>query len=544
MKKKMPGRKIIINSERLETRVALLHDGRLEEYQIERADEKSIVGSIYLGRIVNLEPSLQAAFVDIGLEKNAFLHYWDMIPASYDKVESLKPPEDGKDVKKKKLAGCLKKLFSAGKKPNIMQQLREKTRSADISTKDIPDLFPVGSKIIVQVTKGPIGTKGPRVSTNLSIPGRYLVFLPNSDHIGLSKKIDDRKERSRLRKIISELEMPEGMGLICRTVGEGRKAAFFQRDLEMLLDRWQVAEEKLANPKAPSLLYSEPNLLERTVRDFLTEDIDEIIVDTESAYDYLRGTLERFFPNEGAKMVSAYAKAKPVLEYFGIEKQVADIFNRQVRLPGGGYICVDETEALIAIDINTGGGHTGKNQDETILATNLEAADEIARQLRLRNIGGLVVIDFIDMRPAKDRETVLRRMRKLVRDDRAKTKVMPISRLGLMEMTRQREYESLSDQVYDPCPYCQGRGRVKSFLTMSVEIQRRLHEILQRNRHEKDFSLRVIVHPSVLARLKNRDSNLLIETEERYGSQLSFRGDPTMHLEKFRLVDPETGADY
>jgi len=537
-------KRLFVNCEKLETRVALTNNGKLEEYQIERSHDEPLAGSIYLGKIVNLEDSLQAAFVDIGVEKNAFLHYWDMLPATYDLVDKINK-DTLKPARKSEfsLAEKVKRFFGRGSKSKQIQENEAKRRQKKITAKDIPSLFPPGSEVLVQVVKGPIGTKGARVTTNLSIPGRYLVLLPYSDHIGLSSKIENRKERDRLRQILSALEVPDDMGLICRTVGEGRKPVFFKRDLDMLSDAWNRVEARLDVPKVPQLVYEEPTLLERTVRDILTEDIDEVTVDNDEAFTQLNSAVAKFLGRDIGGKITLYNQPKPIFEHFNIVDQVNDIFKREVALPSGGYICVDETEALIAIDVNTGKGKKNKDQPETILSTNLEAAEEVARQLRLRNIGGLVVIDFIDMRSQRDRDTLFRHMRWLVRNDRAKTKVLPLSKLGLMEMTRQREHESLKNTIFDLCPYCQGSGRIKSAMSMSVEIQRRLQEIL-RSFKGKDLAFRVIIHPEVMARLKNEDANLFVELENKYGKSLSFRADPDIHHEQFRIVDPETGVDY
>ncbi len=539
-------RQIILSCEKLETRFALLNNQRLEEYNIERPGDETSVGSVYIGKIVNLEPSLQAAFVDLGTGKNAFLHYWDMIPASQEKLDKMANIPVNKAEKKKStgISEKLRQLLSRKnhKQPTIMER-EQKRRRQKIDIKDIPELFPEGTELLVQVTKGPIGTKGPRVTTNISIAGRFLVMMPYSEHIGLSSKIDNSQERNRLRKILSELDVPDGMGLICRTVGEGRKSVLFKRDMDMLLDYWHHIEESMENPVVPSAVYSEPNLLERTIRDFMTEDIDEIIVDDSKSYRQIYQALNKFGGKKLSNRVYQYNRAQPIFEYYKIKSQVNAIFNREVQMPSGGYICIDETEALIAIDVNSGKNRSAKDQPETIIATNLEAAEEVARQLRLRNIGGLVVIDFIDMRYAKDRDAVFKLMRKLVKSDRAKTRLLPISRLGLMEMTRQREYESLKDTVYASCPYCSGTGKVKSSMSMSVEIQRRLNEIMKRNQ-SKDISFRIFMHPTVLARMKNADARLMGELEDKYGKNLSFRADTTMHRENFKIVDPDTGVEF
>ncbi len=534
---KQNGKRIILNCETLETRFAQLNNGALEEYRIERADDEPKVGAIYLGRIVNLENSLQAAFVDIGAEKNAFLHYHDMLPDSAG--EAL----DGEviDVEEKKSEPEKNGKKKKGKATEL-QSREANRRRRKFTAAEIPEYFKPGMEILVQVVKSPISTKGARVTTNLSIAGRYLVLMPYSNHIGLSTKIENGQERTRLRKILDSLEVPEGMGLICRTVGEGRKSVFFKRDLEILMSSWNAVEEALDKGHAPMLAYSEPDLIDRTVRDFMTEEIDEIVVDDLKAYKHISDVVRRFGGRKMAGCVTCYKESAHIFDRYKVKEQLKNVFNRTVRLPGGGEIVVDETEALIAIDVNSGRGRKSVDQPEFVLQTNLEAAGEVARQLRLRNVGGLVVIDFIDMRSQRDRDEVYRTMKKLVKDDRAKTKVAPISKFGLMEMTRQREQESIQDKVYQTCPYCNGSGMVKSPMTMSVEIQRRLNAVFKNSAYKK-VPIRVIMHPDVLARLKNEDAELLQELEEKHHHALSFRADPSMHCEEFQLLDADTGVE-
>jgi ribonuclease G len=487
--------------------VAVLEDGKLEEFNIERTTEERMVGSIYKGKVRNLEDGLKAAFVDIGFDKNAFLHYWDIVPSSFD---------SGVEV------------VDRG------QKRREKPR---ITHKDIPRLYPPGTDIIVQVTKGPIGTKGPRVTTNLVLPGRYLVLLPNSDQSGISRKIENQEERQRLKKILRGLNIPDGMGVIMRTAGEGQQSRYFVRDLALLYEQWKEIEERINSMSAPNCVFQEPDLIERTVRDFLTEDVERIVVDSQQQYDRMRTMISKI-SRRSIDKVKLYADHQPIFDRFNITRQLETTFSRQVPLKSGGYIVIDETEALVAIDVNTGRHKSAKDQDSTITKVNLEAADEICRQLRLRNIGGLIVLDFIDMKSRRDQQMVYQRMREHLKRDRAKTHILPISQLGLMEMTRQRHTESVRAAVYDDCPYCRGRGKVKSALTMSVEIQRKLSEILKkRPRDESDFQLRIVVHPSVLERLRTEDEKLLIEMEKRYFGKLTFRSDPALHAEAFKIVN-------
>lgn len=501
-------RRIIINSEKLESRVALLNGDCLEEYQVERKNKANIVGAIFIGKVVNIQPALGAMFVDIGMEKNAFMHFSDMLPATFDDINISK-----KDQKR-------------------------------IKVDDIPTLFPVGSTLFVQVIKDSIGTKGPRTTTNITIPGRFLVFLPFSNHIGISQKISDQRERERLKKILFKLPIPDTVGLICRTVAEERKASFLKNEFSMLLEKWNVVEKSRKESNRSRKVYEEPSLIEKSLRDFFTEEIEEVIIDDQENYEYIKNFTEKILGKKIAERITLYKKAEPIFEYYKVEEKISKIFERTVSLPSGGYICIDETEALIAIDVNTGSARAfGRNQD-IIFNTNMEAADEIARQLRLRNIGGLVVIDFIDMDKSTNNEQLLRRMRRLLKNDKAKTNVLPISSFGLMQMTRKRDQQSLLDRIYDPCPYCKGSGKVKSPLSISVEIQRQLKELLRRKTYDKNLSVRVIINPTILARLKNEDERFLRELEDKYGKDLSFRADPMLHIEEFKVIDPATGEDF
>src|SRR3989440_3183871 len=311
------GNKLVVSVEKLERRVALLENGRLEEYSVERSGSRQIVGSVYKGRVKNIEMGLKAMFVDIGLDKNAFLHFWDALPAALDSgIEEVDRPS--------------------------------KKQRKRITAKDIPNIYPVGSEVIVQVTKGPIGTKGPRVTTNLSFAGRYLVLMPFSDRSGISRKIEDPKERDRLRKILRQLEIPDGVGVIIRNVGEGARARYFVRDLRFLLEQWTKVEQEIKNHPAPHRVFEEPDLIERTVRDFLTEEIDEVLCDDRAALDRM-GELIGDISRRSRNRLHFYDGASPIFETFGVQKQIDDAFHRQVWLKCGGHIVIDETETLVAI---------------------------------------------------------------------------------------------------------------------------------------------------------------------------------------------------
>ncbi len=512
---------LVINCEPLEKRVAQLKDGVLEKFEVERTGEAREVGAIFKGKIQNLEPGLKAAFVDIGQPKNAFLHYWDILPAAGD--SSIEVVRDNKSEKQRK---------------------REKEK---VTVKDIPKLYPVGTEIVVQITKGQIGTKGPRTTTNIALPGRFLVLMPYAGTLGISRKIEDRKERSRLKGILRDLTLPEGMGIIVRTAGEGKKEHFFIRDLHILLKRWEMITTRMEETKKPACLYVEPDIVGRTVRDFLTEDVDRVMVDKKADYENIIEEVSKISPRSKSK-IQLFGDDIPVFERFNIERQIEQIYRRTVPLPSGGEIVIEETEALISIDVNTG-SHRNKSKDgkDFILQVNLEAATEIARQVRLRNIGGLVIMDFIDMKAKKDRNAVLQRMRRQMATDKAKSHILPISTLGIMQMTRQRHSESHASGIYTDCPYCNGRGSVKSSRTMSVEIQRRLISVIRhiraRDGHDKEIELRVLLNPSNLDRLRHEDEDLLIEIEQSYGAKLSFRADPIYHVENFKIIDVETGQE-
>jgi ribonuclease G len=508
-------KELVINTEALETRVAILDEGRLEDFNVERISDDRQVGSIYKGRVKNLEDGLKAAFVDIGFDKNAFLHYWDIVPNNFDSGVEI--------VERSSKKGR--------QKPKITQ-------------KDIPRLYPSGSEIVIQVTKGPIGTKGPRVTTNLAIPGRYLVLLPTSDQCGVSRKIESQEERQRLKQIVRKLTLPEGMGVIIRTVGQGQKARYFVRDLAILLEEWERIRETINTKPAPKCVYQEPDLVERTVRDFLTEDTERIVVDTSAEYERIRTKISRI-SERSARKVKFYRESQPIFDRFGISRQIESAFSRQVHLKSGGYIVIDETEALVAIDVNTGRHKSsGRDADSTIYKVNMEAAEEICRQLRLRNMGGLIILDFIDMKSRKDQQNVYQKVKDSMRKDKAKTHVLPISQLGLMEMTRQRHSESVKATAYDDCPYCCGKGHVKSPLTMSVEVQRKLSEILKkRERDDTDYRLMVVVSPTIFKRLKHEDEEFIISLEKRFFGKLSFRSDPDFHAEEYKIIDLKTDRE-
>jgi ribonuclease G len=505
-------REIITNAEHAETRVAVMENGRVEEYEVEHPSEERIVGSIFKGRIQNLEHDLQAAFVDIGLSKNAFLHYWDMFPDD----SALIAEETG---------------GRRGKSP------RRKKYSNEVVSKECP----IGSEIVVQVSKDRIGTKGPRVTANLSIPGRSLVLMPGSKLRGVSRKIENAQERQRLKKMLARLPVPDEVGVIIRTMGLDSRRGGFVRDLRALLTIWEEIKHGIEHDRAPSCLYREPDLIERVVRDWLTSDVDRIAVDNREEFERIKKVAARM-SRRARSRIQLYEGDAPIFEHFDVEQQVEEAMRRKVMLKCGGYIIFDETEALIAVDVNTGRYKGSGSQEDAILEVNSEAVEEVARQLRLRNIGGLVIVDLIDMKQKRNQNTVLRLMRRALERDRARTNVLPISQLGLLEMTRQRMEESIQSTMNIDCPYCRGRGHVKSPLGTSVDLQRQISAVMRKARHtDGATNLEVTVHPKILERLRKKDEESLIDLESRLDGKLTFRSDAGRHLDDFTIADAESG---
>lgn len=515
LKRSKMKREIIVNVEQLETRVAVIENGRLEEYMVEHPEEERLVGSVFKGRVQNLENDLQAAFVDIGLKKNAFLHYWDMT----SDADSILDDEDDKGRGERR----------GGKKSNRL------------SDEEIAKKFPPGSEIIVQVTKGPISTKGPRVTANLSIPGRYLVMMPGEKIRGVSKKISDGAERKRLKKILDRLPLPENVGLVVRTVGAGASARAFARDLRGLLTVWNEMQGNTRNLRTPCCIFQEPDLCERVVRDWLTEDVDSIVIDDEKTYEAMREITGQISRRARSK-IRRYDGNVGIFDHYGIERQLSETFARKVMLKSGGYLVIDETEALIAVDVNTGHYKGNGNQEDAIREVNLEAVEEVARQLRLRNIGGLVILDLIDMKSRKHQREVVRKFKDALKRDRARTNVLEISELGLLEMSRQRQDSSILSQLTSTCPYCQGSGRVKSPMAVSVEIQRMLTALLRKAElDKKPFEPKIVIAPQVMQRLRTEDSKILAKLQNDFNTSLKFVSELHRHPESFSILDASTG---
>ena len=498
-------RQILISAVPHETRVAILEDGVLAELMLDRPDSGRIVGDIYLGRVDAVLPGIQAAFVDIGVEKSAFLHVSDLVAD-----ERADEDENGNDKE------------------------GERRRYPPVHT-----LVQKGQPIVVQVTKEPIGTKGPRVTAQISLPGRYLVYMPKSHHIGVSRKIGDREERARLRALVREILPRDAGGVIVRTVGEEVTRAAFERELRSLLRTWQKIQRRAESATPPVRLHQEAKLTAGIIRDVFSEKVDALLIDSPEIYHEVRAYLESVDPDL-LDRVQLYTGDEPLFAKYGVEDEIRKAFERKVPLPSGGYIVIEPTEALVSIDVNTG-RFTGKREPEkTILQTNLEAAREIARQLRLRDIGGIIVCDFIDMDDEANRERVLQELRTHLGRDRARTKAFEISELGLVEMTRQRVRPSLYDTVTRPCPHCGGVGRVFTPATVVRRIERAVRRAAAAG---GDRSLLVRVHPEVSLYLFEEEPGFAWRLQADLGVKLRLRDDPTLKVDEFRLLAGPADVD-
>ncbi len=510
-------REILISAGPRETRVAILEDDRLAELLVDRPEVRRLVGNIYRGKVEAVLPGIQAAFVDIGLGKSAFLHASDLIEPEEDELEE----EEGSNGKGGGGGG------GGG-------------RSGPRKLPNIQDLVKRGESILVQVTKEPIGTKGPRVTAQVSLPGRNLVYLPFASKVGVSRKIENREERARLRQMVSQLLPKDSGGVIIRTVAEDLTEDHLRHELKSLLALWKKIKRKATFVRPPALVQREASLTSGIIRDLFSDNVDHLWVDSKELHEEVGRYLEQVDP-ELLQRVTFYDEPTPLFDKFDIEAEIRDLFKRRVELPTGGYLIIEPTEALISIDVNTG-RYTGsaKDPEKTILRTNLEAAREIARQLRLRDIGGIIVIDFIDMESRPNRDKVLQELRGHLERDRARTRAFAVSELGLIEMTRQRVRESLWASMTIACPACEGTGRV----FRPEVVVRRIERSLRRVAHEKkDRQLTVRVHPEVALYLLEQEPDSLKEMTRSSGVDLELRDDPMMRLDEFRFVAQPVGRD-
>jgi len=502
-----------------ECRIAIMEDGVLEELYVERTSQDNLVGNIYKGRIVNIEPSIQAAFVDFGVGRNGFLHISDVEPQYYrqggldpdkafDLVDSAGKTADAAPA--------------AGDDAQRAQRVQRKPRLGDRPRVKPPiqDILRRGDEVLVQVIKEGFGTKGPTLSTYISIPGRYLVLMPPLGRVGISKKIDDERDRRVLRDIMLDLKPPKGVGFVVRTAGTERTKSEMARDMAYLLRLWKSIVKRMRKYSAPIDIYQESDMIIRTIRDMFTEDVGRILIDEPAAYERAKEFLELVMPKYAPRL-QLYEGKEPLFHRYGLEEEIGRIHQRKVPLKGGGSIVIDQTEALVAIDVNSGSFRTEKSAEENAYQMNLIAAKEIARQLRLRDLGGVIVNDFIDMRKEKYRRGVEKALHDAMKRDRARTKILRTSPFGLIEMTRQRIRPSLRKSIFRDCPTCTGTGTVKTAESMAIEVMRTLH--LSESRDDVT-RLTVTVHDEVATWINNRKRREITQFEDRTHIQLHVVG--------------------
>lgn len=430
-------KQIVVNDNEYEIKVALLEDDILTEFYVERDDKERMVGNIYKGRVANVLPGMESAFIDIGLERNAFLYVKDLREFEEQYLDGIKN-----------------------------------------SVKPIEEILKVGDEVILQILKEPRGTKGARVTTHYTIPGRYLVLMPNNDYIAISKKIVDEEERERLKKILQDIK-PEGVGVIIRTAGEHKVENDFIREIEYLTKAWKEIESNIKKSKVGECLYKDKNIIERISRDIFTNDIDVLTIDSEEGYWELIDYISAFSENILKMKVKLYQEQQPIFDYYNITPQLNKALNKKVWLKCGGYLIIEKTEALVSIDVNTGKNTGSINLESTVLETNMEAAEEIPKQLRLRNLSGIIIIDFIDMKIEEDQKKVVECLETHLQKDRIKNNVVRFTELGLIEMTRKRIGKELSSYFMDTCPHCNGEGMIKSVDTIIGEIIQEIKEASQ-----------------------------------------------------------------
>jgi len=498
--------KMLVESDPHQTRIAVLEDDRLTEIFVERHRHRGLVGNVYKGKVTRVLPGMQAAFVDIGLERDAFLYVSDVATD----VEAMEEQDQ-------------------------LEYEIDEPRQEEPSHHSMPsidDLLKPGQEIIVQVVKDPLPSKGARISTHVTLPGRYLVLLPTVRHFGVSRRIEDDAERERLLAVLAEIPVPGG-GLIVRTVGEGRGREEFESDLVYLQRLWEKIRQRSSRVSAPTLLHQDLDLALRTVRDLLTNDFSVLWVDGEETYTRIVEFLDQVQGNLVGK-VRLFRQSNTLFEQFGIEEQIEAALKSKVWLKSGGYIVINPTEALVAIDVNTGRFVGQSNLEDTVLQTNLEAVQEIVRQIRLRDLGGIIVIDLIDMVEQIHREQVFERLESEIYKDRAKTKVLNISEFGLVEVTRKRSRSNLERLLTQTCPYCTGRGRIKSIATICLNVRKELLHLRGRI-HPSEILLRV--HPEVSRALQQEERSILEEVEHSLGAKILLQSDPELHHERFAILE-------
>ncbi|MCX5896088.1 MAG: Rne/Rng family ribonuclease [Proteobacteria bacterium] len=504
------GSELIINVTSLETRVALLENGILAELHIERESDKGITGNIYKGKVSRVLPGMQAAFVDIGLSRSAFLYVVDvyrddkefasMINGAPDAPANLELTQEQGDIEKSRISP------------------------------PIEDLLTEGQEVIVQVVKEPIGSKGSRISSHISLPGRYIVYMPMVNHIGISRRIEDEDERNRLKEIVKGIK-PADAGLIIRTASEGSNEEELSMDMDFLFRVWENIQKRSVNAPVTSLIHEDLSISLRAIRDLYSKDVERVIVDSRSTYDSIIEFIETYMP-QLKYSVEYYDREEPIFDAYGVEVEISRALGKRIWLKSGGYIVIEETEALVAIDVNTGRFVGKGNPEDTIFKTNLEALKEIAYQIRLRNLGGIIIIDFIDMEKESDREKILQAFREALSKDRAKSNILSISELGLIEMTRKRVRENLSRKMGESCPYCEGRGTIRSTPSLCYDILRAIRREAMNSLGSKII---VLVHPDVATFLYDEERNGIEELERQIKKKIIIKIGDDFHHEQSEI---------
>jgi ribonuclease E len=504
-----------------ESRIAIVEDGVLEELYVERTGHENFVGNIYKGRVVNIEPGIQAAFVDFGVGRNGFLHVSDVEYQYYKHLMPGGPNGQGREDDDPERA-------ERGSKKRPPRRFNERSVR---NKPPIQQIFKRGSEVLVQVIKEGIGTKGPTLSTYISIPGRYLVLMPGLQRVGVSRKIDDEETRRKLRASLNELQPPAGLGFIIRTAGIDRAKKDLQRDMNYLLRLWRTIVRRIKKFPAPVDIYEESDMIIRTIRDIYNAEIESVCIDEESAYQRAREFMRIVMPRH-VNRIQKYDGKEPIFHKYNIESEISRIQSRHVPLRGGGSIVIDQTEALVAIDVNSGNFRADDNAEETAFQVNLRAAEEISRQIRLRDLGGVIVNDFIDMREERHRRAIERAVRNAVKRDRARTKVLRISPFGLIEMTRQRIRPSLRRSIYEDCPCCSNTGQVKTAESMAIEVMRTLMTTAS---DDKIRNISIEIHERVANYLNNRKRRDITELEERCNVTVTIQARADVGPEHLRI---------
>ncbi len=505
---------LIINAMREESRVALLEGGQVVELYIERKRDASLVGNIYKGKVLKILPGMQSSFIDIGLDKAAFLYVSDIMRdlEEYYSTFVCNEADEIDEIDEIDESEIYKKTDLMAKSMSIEEIIQE------------------GQDLLVQVSKDPIGTKGARVTSYITIPGRYLVLMPNVEHIGISRRIEDEEARQRLKTIATEIK-PKNFGLIMRTASEDATKEEILRDLEFLLLMWENTQHKKDKLASPALLYSDIDLVFRSVRDFMSHDVERLVIDSAEEYERLREFAKTYFPRLIDK-IELYEGKEPIFDAFALELDISRALGRKVWLKSGGYIVIDQTEAMTVIDVNTGKFVGKESLEETILKTNIEAVKEIAYQIRLRNIGGIIIIDFIDMERQESREKVFKAFTDIMKKDRAKSTIYNLSELGIVQMTRKRVRDSLGRVLCEHCPYCEGRGIIKSTRTITYEIFRKLKKMGP----HRDATIIINANPAVAELLSDDERTGVEEIEKTFDIKIIVKEDQNIHQENYKIL--------